>query len=48
MELDLDKNIEKKCWQCPHLYSLDIDKTEGGGAIATTEEEGAYHPDSQM
>ena len=47
MELEFNNNIEKKPWQCPDLYCLDLSKTEGGAAITNFEDE-TYHPDSQM
>jgi hypothetical protein len=46
MELDLNKKNEKKQWQCPDLYCLDVNKTETGYAISNFED-GTYHPDSQ-
>jgi len=47
MELELENKIEKKTWQCPDLFSLDIKRTEDGYAISN-QEDGTYHPDSQI
>lgn len=48
MALELNSYVEKKQWQRPDIFCLDLKKTEGGGLIGTTEEDGAYHPESQM
>jgi hypothetical protein len=46
MRINIENSPPKKSWQCPKLFSLDINKTEGGAVITNFEDE-SYQKDSQ-
>lgn len=44
-KMDTENKVKKEPWQCPKLYSLNLNKTDGGNVIDNTEDL-TYHLDS--